>query len=105
LLDSVKSEFEVMVMDTGPTPGAVEGALAVSAVDRVLVVVARGDDRSDIDTCDHFLRSVRAPVAGYVLNRAEQVDLKTSHVSLSLSRRSQPGRAGGALDELMTSKF
>lgn len=104
LLDSAKDEFEVMVMDTGPTPGAVEGALAVSAVDRVLVVVARGDDRSDIDTCDHFLRSVQASVAGYVLNRAEKVDLKTSHVSLSISRRSQPGRAGGALDDLMVGK-
>lgn len=88
VLEEATKHYDLVLMDTGPTPGSVEGAFGVATADHTLVVVARGDKQEEFDACDGFLRSVHARVVGYVLNRCDQSEIQRSPLSLSISRRS-----------------
>lgn len=104
LLEDAAEGYDVVLLDTGPTPGSVEGAFGVATADHTLVVVARGDHREEFDACDGFLRSVHARVIGYVLNRCDQTEIERSPLSLSVSRRSIDRPAGSPNLDLMLTR-
>lgn len=79
--------FDVVIVDTGPTPGSLEAGACATATDGVVLTVARGEDRDAVRQCvDHLVR-IGASVAGVVFNRATSRDV----LRLSASRTSSWG--------------
>jgi Mrp family chromosome partitioning ATPase len=70
LVDVARAAYDVVLIDTGPIPGSLEGAAVAAAADAVLVTVSRGDRRDTLSACMRHLQSVGARVAGVVFNRA-----------------------------------
>jgi Mrp family chromosome partitioning ATPase/uncharacterized protein involved in exopolysaccharide biosynthesis len=92
LIKSAREQFEVVLLDTGPMPGAVESTMAAGVADEAVMIVSRGDQRSDAEEALKTLRSIRVPMAGVVFNRAHQRDLERS--ARSQSRLSVPSGNG-----------
>jgi Mrp family chromosome partitioning ATPase len=93
LLDTARTQYDVVLIDTGPLPGSLEASAAVTAADGVVVTVSRGDARTMLHQCTQYLRAVGARVAGVVLNRASQADVVASGASSSgaSNRRDESG--------------
>ncbi|QDU70973.1 nucleotide-binding protein [Mucisphaera calidilacus] len=88
VIQQAREQFDVVLVDTGPIPGSVETSMVAAEADQVVMIVARGDERSRVESAVGFLHSLGANLAGFVFNRAEQADLERSHLSSSLSSRS-----------------
>jgi Mrp family chromosome partitioning ATPase len=84
LLEQAKSEFDMVIVDTGPVLGSVEASAIAASVDSVVVTAARGDSRSGIEKAVDQLRRVEASIAGLVFNRATESDVE--HSSFSSAR-------------------
>ncbi len=77
----------MVLIDTGPVLGSLETTLVASAVDDVLLVVARGERRPRVNESLERLRRIGADVAGMVFNRATNADVAaSSYASRSRSR-------------------
>ncbi|MFN4243191.1 MAG: hypothetical protein ACK4PI_08135 [Tepidisphaerales bacterium] len=84
MLQRVGEGFDVVLVDTGPTPGSLEAGACATATDGVVLTVARGEDRDAVRHCvDHLVR-IGASVAGVVFNRATSREV----LRLSASRTS-----------------
>jgi Mrp family chromosome partitioning ATPase len=94
LIDSLRSRYDAVLIDTGPMPGCVESSLAAVASDAVVVVISRGDPRAMLRRTLAALRQIGAPPAGIVFNRAEAEDFvaASASTSRSTSRQGQSGR-------------
>src|SRR5690606_15360029 len=46
VLRSVRGNFDTVLIDSGPTPGAVETSMLAAEVDRVVLIVSRGNHRN-----------------------------------------------------------
>ncbi len=86
ILERLRSEFEVTLVDTGPVPGAVEAPMVAAQADAVVLVVSLGDHRPDAERAVEHLESVGAHLAGVVFNRAAARDV----LKASRSRSSTP---------------
>jgi hypothetical protein len=75
ILERVRGEGEVTLVDTGPVPGAVEAPMVAASSDAVVLVVSPGDRRPDAESAVEHLGEVGARLAGVVLNRAEARDV------------------------------
>ena len=64
------SDYDIVLIDTGPVPGSVEGLLVCSRVDGVLVVAQQGEARQQFEKTLSYLRVVGAKLAGTIFNRA-----------------------------------
>ena len=84
LLENASRDFEHILIDTGPIPGGVEGAIAAREADQVILTISRGDDRREVEDTINFLRSLGATVGGAVFNRARLRDIERSKFSASL---------------------
>ena len=78
-----REQYDVVVVDTGPVPGTVETSFIASTADRVVMMVARGEQRADYERAVGHLVSLDANLAGVVFNRASPVDVRTSTYSRS----------------------
>ncbi|MEM9882173.1 MAG: hypothetical protein AAF800_04560 [Planctomycetota bacterium] len=107
LLRRAYEEYELVVVDTGPTPGSVEGAFAVAVTDCTLVIVARGDNRTEIEACDGFLRTVGAKIIGYVMNRCDRLELARLSATVSAARRTsrRGAKVSQPIDTLLASEL
>lgn len=94
LLDRLRHEFEVVIIDTGPILGGLEAKVLSGEADEVVVVVPVGDRIDDTERAMKELTRQRARVAGIVLNRVGGRDLArhTGYSSLS-TRFSSPAPA------------
>jgi len=88
LIDRAKTNYDIILLDTGPLPGAVETNVAAGVTDRAVLVLSRGDQRGEAEKALQVLQSIQVPVAGLVFNRAESSDIARSSQSsmLSISR-------------------
>ncbi len=77
LFDSLRKDFDVIIVDTGPMPGSLEALPAAAAGDGVLLLVRRGRPRTRLEQCVDTLHSVHATCVGVVLNCAARVDCET----------------------------
>lgn len=94
LFARAREAYDVVIIDTGPAPGSVETSLVAAAADATVIVVSRNDPRSEVKACSEFVESVGANIYGYVMNRVEDKDLRSSRISSSYSRTSH-----GVFDE------
>lgn len=108
MIGRVGEGFDIVLVDTGPTPGSLEAGACASATDGVVLTVARGEDRDAVRTCVDHLTRIGASVAGVVFNRATSKDVlrlsasRTSSWAGTSAARSLPrvpmDRAGGRDD-------
>ncbi len=85
ILKRVREEFDVVLVDTGPMPGAVETSMVATHADSVVLVLSPGDDRTDAERAVAHLEDIGATMAGVVLNRAGRKDLFRTGRSRSVS--------------------
>jgi Mrp family chromosome partitioning ATPase len=100
LLDQARNAYEVVLVDTGPAPGATETTLISSNADGVLLVTSRGEQTRRLTNCVTFLESVGSRIVGCVYNRASRRDLTHSATSTSMSARSVSRGAASDHDPL-----
>jgi Mrp family chromosome partitioning ATPase len=99
LLDQAREAFDTIIIDSGPIMGSLEANLASSLSDRVVMVVARGQDSKAVRAALNRLRNIGATCAGLVFNRALSKDFARSVSAMSLSGRTSrrsKADAGGA---------
>lgn len=93
ILAEARQRYEVVLIDTGPVPGSVESAMVCAGADKVVMVVSRGESRTDAEHAIQFMHSVGSNVLGLVFNRADEPDFARSVYSSSMSKRSMPREA------------
>lgn len=99
----LRKEFDVIVVDTGPMLGSLEGLPVASAADGVLLSIRRGRRRPRLEECVQHLESVGASCLGVVLNWAARADCNRYVARSSLStlhaekETDDSGQAAGAL--------
>ncbi len=97
MTSEARKHFDVVLIDTGPILGSLEGSPVAAAVDGVILVVARGQQRPTVEKVLALLSSIGAKVAGVVFNRAVGSDFEQSVGGMSArSVRPTSGRATGA---------
>lgn len=96
LIDAARATYDVVLIDTGPVLGSLEGATAAAAADGVIVAVSCGDSRAALARCAARLQSVGARVAGVVFNRAKprHFNAQDQSSSGSWSGAATEGRSG-----------
>lgn len=93
MLANLRTEFDAIIIDTGPILGSLEANIASTVADSVILVVGRGQHRSRLREAIDQLVRLRAHIAGMVFNRAYSTDFNRSSVA-STSVRSV-GKANG----------
>lgn len=85
VLDEVRSEYDVIIVDSGPLTASIEAFPIASAVDGVILALRRGRSRVRLAECRDDVRAVGADYLGVVLNYADRSDCErygsTSRVS------------------------
>lgn len=74
LFDELKSQYEIVIVDTGPLLGSLESTPVSAAADGVLLTVRRGRSRTRLEECVTKLDAVGARCIGMVLNYAGRSD-------------------------------
>jgi Mrp family chromosome partitioning ATPase len=93
ILDRVRREVDVALVDTGPVFGAVETPMVAAHADSVLLVVSPSDQRPEAESVVAQMEVLGARIAGVVFNRAGSRDvLRASRSRSSVS----PPDEGGA---------
>jgi len=95
LLEGLREQYEVILIDTGPLLGSLESNLVAVLSDGVVLTVSRGRSPKLVEASLERLRRLGARCAGLVFNKATAHDLERSvnHFSFhSQSLRSQPRR-------------
>jgi Mrp family chromosome partitioning ATPase/uncharacterized protein involved in exopolysaccharide biosynthesis len=108
VIDAAREQFEVVLIDTGPMPGAVESGIAAGVADQAVMVVTRGQQQPEVEHSLSVLHSIRVPLAGVVFNRANQRDLERSGGSSSMSKlrgSSSKARSSNGHPNLRTDRF
>jgi len=83
LLEDARSQYDVVLIDTGPVPGSLEASHICAESDGVVMVVARGEQRRQAEKSVNHLYSIGARVLGLVFNRAEGSDVQVLSASLT----------------------
>lgn len=78
LLDSLRTQFDTIIIDSGPVLGSLEANLAATLADGVIVVVGRGQHGSNMQEAVRHLQQIGARIAGVVFNRAHTTDFNRS---------------------------
>lgn len=106
VFDAAREKFDNVLVDTGPTPGSTEAALATAAADGTVIVVARGEDRQEVLRATQELKHNNVHILGVVYNRADETDMELAGAT-SMSRRSQRPTTHASLmidDDLASSR-
>ncbi len=84
MLKGLRAEYDIVVIDTGPLLGSIEGNLACALSDGVVLMLARGQDSKILKACLARLATLNAVCSGLVFNRAARNDFvrSVSHGSL-----------------------
>ncbi len=98
VLDHLRTQFETILIDTGPLLGSLEANIVATLSDGVLVTVARGQDHRLVEACLERLQRISAECAGLVFNRASSSDFErsvsaASFCSQSLKSQGEGGRS------------
>lgn len=86
IIGELRRTAEIVLIDTGPMPGCLEADLVATVSDAVVLTVSRGSRAAMVRAALRRLRTLRAPCAGIVFNRASRVDCERS-TSISASTR------------------
>ncbi len=83
LIESVRNDFDIVLIDTGPVLGSIEAHLVCAQADGVILVVGAGRARGQVKAAVDQLNRVGARLLGLVFNLAQPKDFKTSAASQS----------------------
>lgn len=86
LFDQLRSQFEIILVDTGPMLGSIESLPVAAAADGVLLTMRRGGRHSQLAHCIESLRDVGATYLGIVLNFARPADCARYTSTSKISR-------------------
>jgi hypothetical protein len=75
VLEAARQQYDTIIIDTRSILGSLEASIVASAVDGMVLTVARGEQRSHFRDALHRLKSLCCPVAGVVFNQALPEDL------------------------------
>lgn len=84
LIQRAGKDYDIILIDTGPSPGSLEAGAATIATDGAILAIARGEERQAVNQCVAHLTKIGAKLAGVVFNRAtgrEMARLSTSRSS------------------------
>ena len=84
LMSSMREDFDVILIDSGPILGSLEAMVVAQHVDGVVLTISREQQKPLVDRAIRQLRSVHARIAGMVFNKAESADFKRSVGASSL---------------------
>jgi len=84
LLESVRSDFDVVIVDSGPLLGSLEASVAAAHCDQVVLAVSRGQTRQMVAASLGRLEQLGAVCAGLVFNKADHADFDRSVSRASL---------------------
>ncbi|MCA9298946.1 MAG: CpsD/CapB family tyrosine-protein kinase, partial [Phycisphaerales bacterium] len=93
IVERLRSQYDTVLIDTGPVLGSLEANIASSISDRVVLAVSRGQNPKLVKASLQRIERVGGVCAGIVFNRARLTDLQRSfsHASVvSQSVRSLP---------------
>jgi Mrp family chromosome partitioning ATPase len=76
LLNTLRTRFDAIVVDTGPMLSSAEGPTLAGVADRTILIVERGIRASAVSAALDRLRQVSARCVGVVLNRADEADFR-----------------------------
>lgn len=88
VLDAVRDQFDIIIIDSGPMTASIEAMPVASAVDGVVLALRRARSRARLAECITDVKSVGADYIGVVLNYADRSDClrhgSTSRMSASV---------------------
>lgn len=89
LFETLRAEYDTILVDTGPILGSVEAAFVSPQADGVLVVVGRGQYKPLIKKAIDQIHAVDGMIAATIFNRASLHDIRhsTSSMSVHFSRQ------------------
>jgi capsular exopolysaccharide synthesis family protein len=93
MIVEAKEHFDVILIDTGPILGSIEASLVCTAVDGVVLAVARGQQRPMVEKSLNHLVGIGARLLGVVFNRAQGADF-TNSISGMSARNQRNGKGG-----------
>jgi Mrp family chromosome partitioning ATPase/uncharacterized protein involved in exopolysaccharide biosynthesis len=85
LLNEIRKDFEIVIVDTGPLLGSLESTPVVIASDGVVLSMRRGRSRARLEEARTRLRSIGARCLGVILNYAVKSDCKAYVSEASLA--------------------
>jgi Mrp family chromosome partitioning ATPase/uncharacterized protein involved in exopolysaccharide biosynthesis len=74
LLVSLREQYDVIIVDTGPVLGSLEANIAVAIADETLLVVGRGTRHGLVRDAATHVASIGGRLGGMVFNRASESD-------------------------------
>ncbi|MFO0858117.1 MAG: AAA family ATPase [Phycisphaerales bacterium] len=83
LIETVRDDYDIVLIDTGPVLGSIEAHLTCAQADGVILVVGAGRARGQVKAAVDQLRRVNAKLLGLVFNLAQSKDFRTSAASQS----------------------
>lgn len=83
LIETVRDDYDIVLIDTGPVLGSIEAHLTCAHADGVILVVGAGRARGQVKAAVDQLRRVNAKLLGLVFNLAQAKDFRTSAASQS----------------------
>jgi capsular exopolysaccharide synthesis family protein len=83
LIHTVRDDYDIVLIDTGPVLGSIEAHLVCAQADGVVLVVGAGRARGQVKAAVDQLHRVGARLLGLVFNLAQPKDFKTSAASQS----------------------
>jgi succinoglycan biosynthesis transport protein ExoP len=81
ILDDARRDYDTIIVDTGPMLGSMEAAFVTAEADKVVMVLARGEQRSHAQRALQSLYIAGTALAGVVFNRAQSEDVARSSYS------------------------
>jgi tyrosine-protein kinase Etk/Wzc len=78
VLDQCRERYDTVLVDTGPIVGSLEASFVAAKAHEVILVVRRGEVRTQVDEAIARLEQVGARIAGVVFNRASAADVVRS---------------------------
>jgi Mrp family chromosome partitioning ATPase/uncharacterized protein involved in exopolysaccharide biosynthesis len=87
LISACRTDYDTILIDTGPILGSLEAALVASVADTALLIVNRGERRKLVDDALANLERIGVDVTGVIFNRASAAEIvRSSYGSRSASR-------------------
>lgn len=103
VLDEARRNFDIILIDTGPILGSLEASITSTEADSVVMIIARGDNRSLAEKAFSQLGVIGARIAGVVFNRADIEDFYRSAYTYGRSLAATSIDAGTARSSTDTS--
>jgi Mrp family chromosome partitioning ATPase len=75
VLEAARQQYDTIILDTRSIMGSLEASIVASAVDGMVVTIARDSQKSNCQDALNRLKSLVCPVAGIIFNKANLSDI------------------------------